>query len=26
MVYTIEANNYLGAKSLQLNIKDLQAM
>ena len=26
MVYTIEENNYLGVRSLQLNIKDLQAM
>lgn len=26
MVYTIEENNYLGKKSLQLNIKDLQAI
>jgi single-stranded-DNA-specific exonuclease len=26
MVYTIEENNYLGACSLQLNIKDLRAM
>lgn len=26
MVYTIEENNYLGEKSLQLNIKDIQVM
>ena len=26
MVYTIEENNYLGKRSLQLNIKDLQAI
>lgn len=26
MVYTIEENNYLGARSLQLHIKDLRAM
>ncbi|HAN49509.1 MAG TPA: single-stranded-DNA-specific exonuclease RecJ [Amoebophilaceae bacterium] len=26
MVYTIEENNYLGKRSLQLNIKDLRAM